>query len=113
MDLDDLCLVKTSSGRVSPVRIVAAWQSDPEERLNDELDGEVGKHERNSDKRGDRHDGPEGERDQPLSKGLPRLAVVVVLLEDAAVAVASRSLSPHVSVMQPADAGQRHHLRVG
>ena len=56
-----LCLVKTSSGRVSRVRIVAAWDSDPGERLHDELDGEVGKHERNGDKRGDRHDGPEGE----------------------------------------------------
>jgi len=93
----------------SPVRIVAAWQSDPEERLNDELDGEVGKHERNSDKRGDRHDGPEGERDHPLSEDLPRLAVVVVL-EDAA--VASSSLSPYVAVMQTADTGQRHHSRV-
>ena len=30
---------------------------------------------------------------------------------EAAVAVASSSLSPHVSVMQATDAGKRHHLR--
>jgi hypothetical protein len=40
---------------------------------------------------------------------LSRLTVVAVL-EDAA--VASSSLSPHIAVMQAADAGQCHHLRV-
>ena len=46
-----------------------------------------------------------------LSEGLPRVAVVAVL-EDAAVAVASSSLAPLVSVVQAANAGQRHHLGV-
>ena len=50
LQFNQLGLAKTSSGRVSPVRVVAAWQSDPEERLHDEIDGEVRMHERNSDK---------------------------------------------------------------
>ena len=36
--------------------------------------------------------------------------VVGAVLEDASVAVGLRSLSPHVSMMQAADAGQSHHL---
>jgi len=80
-----LYLVKTSSGRVSPVRIVAAWQLDPEERLRDELDGEVDAHERNGDKSDDRHDRAEGEPDQPIHEGLRSRFAVVTVIKDATV----------------------------
>ena len=61
---------------------------------------------------GERHETPEGEPDRLLCEGLRSGPAFVALFEDALVGVTSSGLSPHVSVMQPSDAGQRHHLRV-
>jgi hypothetical protein len=87
-------------------------QPDPEERLDDQPDGDLDENKRNDDKPEKRHDRPEGEPGHPIYEGLwPRRAVVVAL-EDAVVGVTSSSLSPHVSVVHPAHAGRRYHVAV-
>ena len=103
-------LVNTSSGGAGSVGIVAEPHSDREVRLNDEFDGNVDEEERKNGKPSNRHDSSGSEPNQPLYKGLRSGLPVLAVLEDAAVAVASSRLSPHVSVMQPADTGQSHDL---
>jgi hypothetical protein len=49
-----LCLVKTLSDRVIGVGVITASKLNPEERLDDELHGDVGKHDQNGDKPGGR-----------------------------------------------------------
>ena len=66
----NLCLVKTSSGRFRSIGVVAAPQSDPEEHLHGEPDGDVEKDKGHGDKPGDRHQWPQGEPDQPVDDGL-------------------------------------------
>jgi hypothetical protein len=66
--LGPVCLVKTTSSRVSPVGVVAASPPDPEEWLRGEAHVGAEEDERNSGiKTGDRHDRSERESDQPHS----------------------------------------------
>jgi len=88
------------------------WQqSSPDERPHDEPDGGRGKDERNGDESDDRHDRLKDEPGQPLYDGLQVQRVIVTVLQEA-LDITSSSLSPHISVMQPADAGERYHFRL-
>jgi hypothetical protein len=106
-----VCLVKTSSGLLRSIGVVAAAQSDPRKRLYNESDRDVEEDERNGDTPGDRYDRGEGEPDGLFGERQHYVAILAVV-EDAAFGIASSSFAPHVSVMQPANAGERDHLRV-
>ena len=103
-------MVKTSSGRGRCTKTVAATQWNAEEDPHDEPDSEVNEAERTGDKLRGRRDRPEGESDQ--SRFEKDRIIVSAVLEDATVGVASRRFSPHVSMMQTADAGQGDDLRM-
>jgi hypothetical protein len=84
---------------------VAACQPDPEERAHDELHGDVDEHERNGDKPDEGCDRQETEPGQRRKKDLLSRLVIVVVLQEV-LYVTSRGLSPHVSMMKPANMGQ-------
>jgi len=65
-----MSLVKTSSGWIRSIGVVAAPQSDPEEHLHCEPDGHVEKDKGHGNKPGDCHQWPQGEPDQPVDDSL-------------------------------------------
>ena len=83
---------------------MAACQPDPEECAHYEPYGGVDEHERNGDKPDEGRD-----RTRAATKDLRSRLVIVVVFQEV-LDVTSRGLSPHVSMMEPADTGQRHHL---
>ena len=93
-----------------PVGLRAALQWNAEDRHHDEPDRDVNEAERTGDKLEGRRDRPEDESDQSRYRKVR--VVVGAALEDATVAVASRSFLPYVSMVQAAYAGQCDNLRV-
>ena len=74
-------------------------QSDPEEHLHGEPDGDVQKNKGHGDKPGGHQYRPEGEPDRPVRKGLQSPPAVVTVLEGAGVGVTSSSPVPYVSTI--------------
>ena len=70
--------------------------------MNPTVMQDAGEEKGNGDRLGNGHDQPEREPAQLFSECLRSRLAIVAALEDATVTVASSSLSPHVSVMQPA-----------
>ena len=102
-----LCIAKTPSGAPEAWLRCSRMPNSASMMNPSLLDEEKG----NGDRSDERHDRPEvGPRQGPCNDLRSRLVIVMVFQK--VLDVTSRSLAPHVAVMEPADTGQRHHLRV-
>ena len=79
--------VKSQYNWPSALGVVTASRLDSEQRLHDEREDSVGKHERNGKKPEERHDKPEAESGQRLYKDLQSRLVIVVALQEAFVCI--------------------------